>query len=557
MDYPFEARLISDLEKVFLTRELDASELSGPLYGLRGERVSFQIAVKSPVPTYLVPEIDSPLKPYITIRAVECVGCDRPADPQDPYIISAEPGLYPDPLMPLARDNVFCLGPRNWQSLWVTVALPKDAPAGRHPIAITLRTANAEVQTPWGLFPASPITVKTELEVLPHLLPPQTLWSCSWFYLDCLESYYHTDPSQERFWEILAHYLKDMADHGVNVAFTPLWTPELDTAIGQERPTIQLLGITEKNGIYSFDFSLLKRYIDLARTCGIERFEMAHAFSQWGAKATPKVLVNGERRFGWETPADSPQYQDFLDQLLPQLADFLRAEGLAGKCFFHNSDEPGERDREKYRDSLRRLQKHLPDNEFPIYDALSDPEFVRQGITYRPIPVNAHLENFADLPLKARWVYYCGNWDNGVPNRLLGMPSWRNRALGALLYATGCEGFLHWGQNFWFSQYSVQQQQFIPWLNTTAGHGFWGGDSFNVYPGHDGRPIDTLHYEVFAAALQDQRALQLHEQLAGRSATMALLQQGLPRPLKMTDYPHSAAWLQDVRRRLYQALKAL
>ena len=554
--YPFEVRLLSDLEKVFPTRDLNAPELRGPLYGLRGERISFQIAVKSPRSTYLVPEVASPLAPYITIRSVECVPCDNPCSPDDPDIISAEPGLYPDPLMPLARDNIFCLGARYWQALWVTVALPPDVPAGRHLLAITLRTATAEVPTPWGLPPAPPVTVSLDLEVLPLALPPQTLWNCAWFYLDCLETHYHTNPSEERFWEILANYLRNMAVHGINVAFTPLWTPELDTAVGHERPTIQLLGITEENGEYSFDFSLVKRYIDLARQCGIERFEIAHAFTQWGATSAPKILVNGVRRFGWETPADSPEYQEFLNQLLPKLADFLRAEGLAGKCFFHNSDEPGLKDIEKYRDSLRRLQKHLPDDEFPIFDALSEPEFVRQGVTYRPIPHTAHLANFDGLPLKARWVYYCGG-GIGDPSRLLGMPSWRNRSLGILLYAHQLEGFLHWGHNFWFSQYSVHQEYFIPWLNTTAGHSFSGGDCFNVYPGPDGHPVDTLHYEVFAAALQDQRAFQLYESLAGRDKTMALIQEGLDRPVKIGDHPKGPEWLQDVRRRLYQALKEL
>ncbi|MBO4619830.1 MAG: hypothetical protein J5654_06930, partial [Victivallales bacterium] len=147
--YPFEVRLLSDLEKVFPTRDLNAPELRGPLYGLRGERISFQIAVKSPRSTYLVPEVASPLAPYITIRSVECVPCDNPCSPDDPDIISAEPGLYPDPLMPLARDNIFCLGARYWQALWVTVALPPDVPAGRHLLAITLRTATAEIPTPW------------------------------------------------------------------------------------------------------------------------------------------------------------------------------------------------------------------------------------------------------------------------------------------------------------------------------------------------------------------------------------------------------------------------
>ena len=37
-------------------------------------------------------------------------------------------------------------------------------------------------------------------------------------------------------------------------------------------------------GEYRFDFSELKRWIDLCKKCGIEYYEMSHLFSQWGAR---------------------------------------------------------------------------------------------------------------------------------------------------------------------------------------------------------------------------------------------------------------------------------
>jgi len=327
----------------------------------------------------------------------------------------------------------------------------------------------------------------------------------------------------------------------------------LDTAIGHERPTCQLLKITEKDGVYAFDFSLLAKWIATARECGIERFEMCHAFTQWGAKATPKILVNGERRFGWDVPATSDSYRDFLNQLLPKLAEFLRGQDLSGKCFFHNSDEPGDDSIERYRASLELLKKHLPENEFPVFDAMSSTRFVKEGVTYRPIPSTPELENFTDLPLKARWCYYCGNWQRGVPNRNFGLPSWRNRALGVLLYALGMEGFLHWGHNFWFSQFSVNWN-LNPWQNTTAGYGFLGGDAFHVYPGNNDAPVDSIHYEVFSEAMQDYRACQLLEKLVGRDEVLKVITQGLDKPLKMTDYPHSDTWVLDVNDRILQAI---
>ena len=44
---------------------------------------------------------------------------------------------------------------------------------------------------------------------------------------------------------------------------TPIFTPPLDTAVGGERRTVQLVGITKTGSEYSFDFTLLERWINL------------------------------------------------------------------------------------------------------------------------------------------------------------------------------------------------------------------------------------------------------------------------------------------------------
>ena len=81
----------------------------------------------------------------------------------------------------------------------------------------------------------------------------------------------------------------------------------LDTAVGGERTTVQLLDIRKDGDTYSFDFSKLERWIGICRFAGITHFEMAHLFTQWGAKCAPKIMVweDGTLRhkFGWHTDA--------------------------------------------------------------------------------------------------------------------------------------------------------------------------------------------------------------------------------------------------------------
>ena len=180
------------------------------------------------------------------------------------------------------------------------------------------------------------------------------------------------------------------------------------------------------------------------------------------------------------------------------------------------------------------------------------------GLCAAPIPVTNALAKFKDEAVAEHWVYYCGNWGDGVPNRQFGMPSWRNRVLGVLLYWLKMDGFLNWGYNFWFSRESLDQD-LDPWHDTCAGGDFSGGGSFVVYPGPDGRPVSSIHYEVFAEALQDVRALDQLERLAGRERALDAIRSTLPEgfgDLSMTHYPHEREWVWNVRAAVDAAIAA-
>ena len=103
----------------------------------------------------------------------------------------------------------------------------------------------------------------------------------------------------------------------MNMLYVPLFTPPLDTEVGGERTTVQLVGVTRQNGKYSFDFSELKRFMDFAAAHKIKYYEMSHLTTQWGAKACPKIMAkteNGcERIFGWDTSSLSEEYKAFFD----------------------------------------------------------------------------------------------------------------------------------------------------------------------------------------------------------------------------------------------------
>ena len=126
--------------------------------------------------------------------------------------------------------------------------------------------------------------------------------------------------------------------------------------------------------------------------------------------------------------------------------------------------------------------------------------------------------------------------------------------MGPLLYYYNVKGFLHWGFNFYFAQYSTFPID--PYRTTDADGAFPGGDPFVVYPGANGIPEDSLRHEVFFEALQDQRALQLLEKFLPRTRIMKMLDKFSAKgKLTMADYPKGEANILALRKKVNGLLK--
>ena len=101
----------------------------------------------------------------------------------------------------------------------------------------------------------------------------------------------------------------------------------------------------------------------MASGCGIEYFEISHLFSQWGAKAAPKVMAvkdgTYQQIFGWDTDSAGEEYRDFLHQFLTALKEELKELGIEGRTYFHISDEPEKEHMENFRNAWEGVAKDL------------------------------------------------------------------------------------------------------------------------------------------------------------------------------------------------------
>ena len=533
-------KLVSCLQKVFPDEEPRYSPECQKITTLKGETVSFQMAFRGSgfLKEIVRVECISPIADSIRIRSVENVPVGRACNDQvDDNYLRTEAGMYPDLLRELDQ-GIVSISPNQWRSLWIDVEATVDMKAGNYPIKLRVTKENEVIGT-----------VKTEIIIYDAVLPKQKIMHTEWMHADCLADYYKVEPFSEEHWRILDHFFELYVKRGGNMMLTPMFTPPLDIALGGERTTVQLVGVKKNGNTYEFDFSKMKRWIDLCIQHGIEYFEMSHLFSQWGARYAPKIIaeVNGEQRqiFGWHTPAVG-EYTEFLNIYLPQLRSHLEEWGISEKTYFHLSDEPGANDVTSYkaaRDSVDSLLKG-----FHTFDALSDFEFYRQGLVVKPVPGNNEIAEFLEHGVDNMWVYYCTMQYLDVSNRFMAMPSARNRIYGLQIYKYDIIGILHWGYNFYNSQWSTRHIN--PYEVTDADYGFPAGDSFLVYPGEDGYPEESIRGMVLNEALNDLRACQLLEALTSKEYVLGILEEFLAEPLTFTNYPKSDAYLIMTRNRI-------
>lgn len=538
-----DVRILSSMEKVFLDQAPGEKPLR--LRGLRNETISFQLAFRHEEAQRqeVHAAVDSALADYVHLRRVEQVPVRFPmyAD-GDADTLRREPGLFPDLLKEIRPHSLYIS--RQWNCLWVDVCLDGAALEGKYPLTIRLEDEQGTMLT----------TRTVEIEVIPALLPPQRLIHTRWFHCDGLAQYYGVEAFSEEHWRIIGHFIRAAVKRGINMILMPIHTPPLDTRVGGERLTTQLVKIRCEKGRYSFDMTDLRRWIALCKECGVEYYEAAHLYTQWGAGHAPKIMatVDGEYRrlFGWETDALGAAYREFLQVYIPALRRVFEEEGIAQRVRWHISDEPSRQHLESYLAARRQVDQVLEG--CIVMDALSNFEFYKQGVVAHPVVANDHMEPFLEAEVSGLWTYYCCAQYKRVSNMFIAMPSWRNRMIAPQLFLYDIEGLLQWGYNFYNCQYSDYSVN--PYLTTDADGWVPAGDPFQVYPGEGGVPEESMRMMVTFHALQDLRAMELLAQLTSREAVKALIERVWGEKIRFDTLPPNGEKLLELREAINQEI---
>jgi len=509
-----------------------------PINAALDEQVSFQVAVRMGEgwPLHIRVDAGGPEGWGVRVRRVGHVPVrhhNTPIlpDPADTDGLGAIPGYVPDPLF---DEHTILLPDGETHAFWITVRPPPDAKPGEHTITVTVK--------PEGRPPLTH-TVCVRLHDI-RLGKRSGFRVTHWFYVDALIDWYRTKLFDRRFWSILPKYIRNAVDHGQDTLYVPVFTPPLD---GVKRPS-QLLRVSRTGkDSYRFDWRDVRRYVRLAKKCGIEHFEWCHFFTQWDVQHAIRIYEGQGRDecLLWPpgTGATSSTYRAFLGQYLPRLHRFLQQEGILDKSFFHVADEPPRDHLERYRAARAMLRDLAP--WMRVMDALSDIDFARQGLTDTPIPSIRTALDFVSEAIPC-WCYYACGPRGRFLNRLLDTPLTKIAMHGFLFYRWAFRGFLHWGYNYW---YQSQTRNLVDPFNTQDGlrwPGWAYGDPFQVYPGPDG-PIDSIRWEVFGESLQDYTLLQKLK-VSRDDKLLASIR-------SFEDFPKTATWRDAARAKLFARVR--
>lgn len=516
-------RLVSSLEKPFLEDNILQFKELKKIRILKNERASFQLLYTKydvsdrNIRVFLKPVIKSELTEYITMRTLVNVPSTLAAYPDrlDTNYLKTTPGLYPDLLQPVHNKGDISVFYNQLRSLWFELDVNGKVEAGTYPITIELYDKKTEELV---------ATHELEVKIMDASLPEQELIVTQWFHCDCLADYYDVEVFSEKHWQIIEDFVKTAVKNGQNMLLTPTITPAFDTEVGAERPTVQLVDIAIDNGKYTFNYDKLDRWVDMCHRCGIKYFELPPFFTQWGAEHAPKIVatVDGEfkRIYGWDTDAASEEYAEFTTIFVAALLEHLKELGIDKQCYFHMSDEPKLANLEQYKKSQAGIRKCIEG--YHTMDAISNYEFYLEGLIDTPVPSTNHIKEFLEGNIPGMWCYYCCSQCIDVSNRFFSMPGARTRMIGTQMFKFNIGGFLQWGYNFYYNQRS--RDLINPFIETTGEDWVESGDAFIVYPGFNGKPLESIRLVSFNEGLQDLRAMKLCESLYGHDAVVEAIE---------------------------------
>jgi hypothetical protein len=347
----------------------------------------------------------------------------------------------------------------------------------------------------------------------------------------------------EEFWLTAEKYLKEMAAGGMNVIMASINSDPFRYPLPESFYKYNFYpGMVEwqknKDGSFSFDYSIYDRYIELNMALGIDKEIECHSLLPC-KKQKPYLSYYNEKTnqiVEFETNWESIEYQEAWQAFIKDFAIHNKERGWLELITICPYDEP--QDIESFRGVAEMVKAIAP--EIRISAAISA-EKTLELLDCIDI-ATLHLENSFTLEkletlrkhnLDVRYYSCCTpDWGNTLFASDL-IESWR---IPWICYANGFNGYLRWSIIDWPD--NIWENPAFNWPT---------GDMFLLYPDKKA-PISSLRWEIFKTGIKDLKLFieKLNSASPDQKEKMEsfLAEIGIPAPLKL------AMKLADTRNKL-------
>ncbi len=508
---------VNALVKVFADDPQPAAPAPARISAARNEKEPLQIAFRSAetLPGVRV-EVDPPAGPggfrleEVEIAVVGYVPVDHPTN----YYWSALPawrrkipasapacdgwaGLWPDPLLPTDR---FDLAPGVTQPVWITLSVPRGAPAGEYEGRVRLLRGDA-------VLTELPFTVR----VWDFELPDEPALAAVY---DVRFGDFWGEPGKSRA-EVHAEIVERMAAN--RLCPDAVWPEPI---------------VNYQDGVVSTDFSAH----DAAAARYFDELHLPHAYTPWQfylfGWGHPPYEKWGEAPYEGAYPYDDadpgqlrPEFKQAYQACLRAYWEHMKERGWADRVILYISDEPcywNPRIIEQMKALCQMI--HEVDPDIPIY--ASTWHHVPEWDGYLTVWGIGHYgivspEKMEELRARGDRIYFTTDGQMCTDTPFLAI----ERLLPHYCFHYGAEAYEFWGVP-WYT-YNPYEYGWHAYIRQSDQPGVTGwvrypnGDGFLLYPGgvigHDG-PVSSLRFEQAREGVEDHLYLSALSELVALAA---------------------------------------
>jgi hypothetical protein len=363
-------------------------------------------------------------------------------------------GLVPDPLLERASYN-FTQGGGS-RSLWLTVQVPRDTPAGEYTGTITLGGAvNAAI----------PLKIKVRSFALPEL----TRFNLNAHLLPRCIALYDTRP-----WlQVMQDYLPDLAAHRsrtTNLGIFPI------PVVSGGTVTLDPASLAESDATIAY-----------AKSLGFHTFTTANSpFSVWGMSDPALLWKNAPwdaLTFDTGIRTDSPEFPALYSNYLAQTAAHYQQTGALANVLQYIVDEP-----QLWASSAQKLE-------------INDLYFRAQQAGFKTLHTTFPSADYSSVDTWCRYgpsasaqTQATGQKVEWYQNDLytINRTTLNARLIPWFTWRYQLDGYLIWSVNYW--------AEGNPWNQVRL-----DGDGYLLYPNPNGvgKPCSSIRWEMFREGIED------------------------------------------------------